>query len=98
MYRPLDAPRLQLQLAKTTGARRGAALAATARSPGMEQRVANLELVAEFEHQVTGVSVAEDGRIFVNFPRWSEDTAVSVAELMPDDALRPYPDEEWNAW
>jgi sugar lactone lactonase YvrE len=58
---------------------------------------ASIELVADFEHQVTGVSVSEDGRIFVNFPRWTEDNAISVAELK-DGRLRPYPDEEWNAW
>jgi len=56
-----------------------------------------IELVAEFGHQVTGVSVAEDGRIFVNFPRWTEDSEVSVAELK-DGKPVPYPDEEWNAW
>lgn len=56
-----------------------------------------LEEVAEFEHQVTGVTVSEDGRIFVNFPRWSEDTAVSVAELR-DGELHPYPNKEWNRW
>ncbi|MGZ8376300.1 MAG: L-dopachrome tautomerase-related protein [Gemmatirosa sp.] len=54
--------------------------------------------VARFEHQVTGVTVSEGGRIFVNFPRWSEDAPVSVAELRPDGSLRPYPDERWNAW
>jgi len=58
---------------------------------------ANIELVAEFDHQVTGVSVSETGRIFVNFPRWTEDTAVSVAELK-DGRVTPYPDQEWNAW
>jgi sugar lactone lactonase YvrE len=57
-----------------------------------------LTQVAAFEHQVTGVTVAEDGRIFVNFPRWSEDAPVSVAEVLPDGELRPYPDERWNAW
>jgi len=57
-----------------------------------------LELVARFAHQVTGVSVSEDNRIFVNFPRWTEDNAVSVAELKEDGALVPYPDQEWNAW
>ena len=56
-----------------------------------------IELVAEFGHQVTGVSVAEDGRIFVNFPRWTEDNEISVAELK-DGKPVPYPDEEWNAW
>jgi sugar lactone lactonase YvrE len=57
-----------------------------------------LTKVADFEHQVTGVTVSQDGRIFVNFPRWTEDTPVSVAELMPDGALHPYPDEQWNGW
>jgi hypothetical protein len=57
-----------------------------------------LELVATFEHQVTGVTVASDGRIFVNFPRWTEDAPISVAELTPDGEVRPYPDADWNAW
>ena len=57
-----------------------------------------IELVARFEHQVTGVTVSEDKRIFVNFPRWTEDTAVSVAELLADGALQAYPDEKWNEW
>jgi sugar lactone lactonase YvrE len=57
-----------------------------------------LQEVAKFEHQVTGVTVAEDGRIFVNFPRWSEDVPVSVAELMKDGSIKAYPNEEWNAW
>jgi sugar lactone lactonase YvrE len=65
-----------------------------------EQRAAHVALqqAAQFEHQVTGVTVSERGRIFVNFPRWTEDSPVSVAELMPDGSLRPYPDEQWNAW
>lgn len=56
-----------------------------------------LTQVARFGHQVTGVTVAEDGRIFVSFPRWTEDTAVSVAELK-NGAVVPYPDERWNTW
>ncbi|MGY4514937.1 L-dopachrome tautomerase-related protein [Lysobacter sp. HA18] len=54
--------------------------------------------VARFDHEVTGVTVTEDGRIFVNFPRWTEDAPISVAELMLDGALRAYPDERWNEW
>lgn len=57
-----------------------------------------LRQVAAFDHQVTGVTVSEDGRIFVNFPRWTEDAPISVAELMPDGALKAYPDEAWNSW
>ena len=32
-----------------------------------------LNKVMTFDHQVTGITVSKDGRIFVNFPRWSED-------------------------
>ncbi|WP_245517455.1 major royal jelly family protein [Methylorubrum sp. Q1] len=58
---------------------------------------AALTKVASFEHQVTGITVARDGRIFVNFPRWSEDAPVSVAELK-DGKPVPFPDDRWNAW
>lgn len=59
---------------------------------------ARLRAVALFPHQVTGVAVSRAGRIFVNFPRWTEDIEVSVAEWLPEGRLQPYPDEDWNAW
>jgi len=43
----------------------------------------------------TGVSVAETGRIFVNFPRWGDDVPFTVAELR-DGALHAYPDQAMN--
>jgi len=58
----------------------------------------SIEKVADFGHQVTGVTVAEDNRIFVNFPRWTEDSPISVAELAQDGTLKPFPNETWNAW
>lgn len=57
-----------------------------------------LTQVAAFEHQVTGVTVSPGGRVFVNFPRWTDDAPISVAELLPGGRLRPYPDATWNAW
>jgi sugar lactone lactonase YvrE len=54
--------------------------------------------VATFDHQVTGVAFTSDGRRFVNFPRWTEDAPVSVAEVAKDGALRPFPDARWNEW
>ena len=68
-------------------------LADTARSAGED-----LERVASFDHQVTGVAVSGDGRTFVNFPRWTEDVPVSVAELADDGTLIPYPNDAWNAY
>ena len=56
-----------------------------------------LERVASFDHQVTGVTVSEGGRVFVNFPRWTEDSPISVAEVV-NGRLTPYPDAAWNAW
>ncbi|SEM57986.1 Sugar lactone lactonase YvrE [Sphingomonas gellani] len=55
-------------------------------------------LVASFDHQVTGVAVAQDGRRFVNFPRWTDDAPISVAEVLPNGSLKPYPDANWNSW
>ena len=59
---------------------------------------ARLQTVARFDHQVTGVTVSRDGRVFVNFPRWTEDSPVSVAEVLKDGSTRAFPDERWNAW
>jgi sugar lactone lactonase YvrE len=53
---------------------------------------------AELADQVTGIAVSAEGRNFVNFPRWVGNPQYSVAELMPDGSLRPYPDREWNSW
>jgi sugar lactone lactonase YvrE len=72
--------------------------AAGAAQPEHRRAHTALQQVDQFEHQVTGVTVSERGRIFVNFPRWTEDSPVSVAEVMQDGSLRPYPDEQWNAW
>ncbi|KQP59695.1 hypothetical protein ASG40_02990 [Methylobacterium sp. Leaf399] len=72
-----------------------AALPAMAQAPSGTGPV--LTKVASFEHQVTGVTVSPEGRIFVNFPRWTEDSAVSVAEVK-DGRLVPFPDEGWNGW
>ncbi len=75
------------------------ALAACSSTPPAPQSAASVDLrqVASFDHQVTGVAVTPDGRIFVNFPRWTEDTEVSVAEVR-DGRLVPFPDADWNAW
>ena len=71
---------------------------AQALAPPNKRPSFRLEQAAAFDHQATGVAVAADGRIFVTFPRWTEDSAVSVAEVGRDGSLKPYPDEAWNAW
>ena len=82
----------------------GAALVAVAAAVGagaayaQPGRSAALSQVAQFDHQATGVAVTADGRRFVNFPRWTDDAPVSVAEVLPNGSLRPYPDAKWNGW
>lgn len=59
---------------------------------------AELEAVASSKKQWTGVAVSQQKRVFVNYPRWSDDVAVSVAELLKDGSTLPYPDRSWNEW
>ncbi len=84
---------------RTTLALTALLLAGTAAAPAFAQGAGGAQLtkVASFGHQVTGITASRDGRLFVNFPRWSEDAPVSVAELK-DGKPVPYPDEGWNAW
>jgi len=55
--------------------------------------------VAQFTgQQVTGVAVSNQGRIFVNFPRWRTGVNNSVVEVHGKDGNKPYPNKEWNSW
>jgi len=56
-----------------------------------------LDLIAESDMLWTGVAFSKDGRIFVNFPRWSDTVPVSVGEII-DGEIVPYPNTEYNSW
>ena len=58
----------------------------------------SLSEVARSENLWTGIAVSEEDRIFVNYPHWSPQTTISVAEIISTDSTRPYPDNEWNWW
>jgi sugar lactone lactonase YvrE len=72
-------------------------LAACGDTPTPNRAVDTLEIVAESTRQWTGVAVSPEGRIFVNFPRWSDDVPVSVAEIV-DGKPVAFPDARWNEW
>ncbi|MEO0513107.1 MAG: L-dopachrome tautomerase-related protein [Planctomycetota bacterium] len=59
--------------------------------------VPEIEILAESESRWTGVTAAPDGRVFVNYPRWSNEVPVSVA-VLTDDGPVPYPDARWQSW
>src|SRR5688500_7164229 len=55
-----------------------------------------LQEVASFPNQqVTGVAVSKSGRVFVNFPNWSDDHTISVAEIVGGKP-KPFPNEQLN--
>jgi sugar lactone lactonase YvrE len=58
---------------------------------------ADLQEVASLHNQqVTVVADSQKtGRIFVNFPNWSDRHTISVAEVV-NGSPKPFPNEEWN--
>src|SRR5258705_4943392 len=62
----------------------------------VDLNVGDLQMVAEFEQQVVGVSVSASGRVFVSFPRNGIDTVKnSVEEVIKNKAVA-YPNKEIN--
>lgn len=71
-------------------------LSGTAPARAAPETVGHVEDVARFDGAMpTGVTVAPDGRIFVNYPRWGDDVPFTVAELRDGKAV-PYPDAAMN--
>ena len=63
-----------------------------------ERVIGRLEVVATFNGPMpTGVSVANNGRIFVNFPRWGDAVEYTVAEIKDGKTL-PFPNAELNTY
>ena len=62
----------------------------------VDEPLGALEPVAYFNGAMpTGVTVSQQGRIFVNFPKWGDDVQFTVAELCKGEAVA-YPDAEIN--
>jgi sugar lactone lactonase YvrE len=56
------------------------------------------EVVASLDDLMpTGVTVTDDGRVFVSIPRWGDDVPYTVAEIV-DGKPVAYPDAEVNRW
>ncbi|HEV1993304.1 MAG TPA: L-dopachrome tautomerase-related protein [Candidatus Acidoferrum sp.] len=61
-----------------------------------ERVIGKIEVVATFDGPMpTGVTVTNNGRIFVNFPRWGDHVEYTVAEVK-DGKTRPYPNADLN--
>jgi sugar lactone lactonase YvrE len=61
-----------------------------------DRTIGQIEPVFEFHDAMpTGVTVAADGRIFINFPRWGDDVPFTVGEIKNGKVV-PYPDAAIN--
>lgn len=55
------------------------------------------EVFSDSTYQLTGVAVAKDNRVFVNYPYWLDTHSYSVVEVK-DGKPVPYPNAEWNSF
>jgi len=61
-----------------------------------DRTIGTLEVVATFNGPMpTGVTVADSGRVFVNFPKWGDAVEYTVAEVVKGKTI-PYPNAEIN--
>ena len=62
----------------------------------VEEALGTLEPMVFFDGAMpTGVTVSQQGRIFVNFPKWGDEVLFTVAEIRDGKAVA-YPDEAMN--
>jgi sugar lactone lactonase YvrE len=59
----------------------------------------SLELVfTDSTYQLTGVAVSRDGRLFTNYPYWSDIYQHALVEIKPVNQKVPYPNADMNSW
>jgi hypothetical protein len=56
------------------------------------------EVFHDDNFQITGVTMSKTGRLFVNYPRWSDKYVNAVVEIMKDGSVKPFPNQDWNVW
>ncbi|WJD72254.1 L-dopachrome tautomerase-related protein [Pseudomonas asiatica] len=55
--------------------------------------------VAKLDWLCNAVALTSDGRLFVGLPRWPGfEKTPSIAEVMPDGSIKPFPGGQWNDW
>jgi len=59
----------------------------------------NIETVFQDNtYQLTGVAVSKSGRVFTNYPRWSDTYRNALVEIGKNKSATPFPDINWNTW
>ncbi|CAM3941871.1 L-dopachrome tautomerase-related protein [Bordetella muralis] len=61
-----------------------------------DKSIGQLDQVFAFHDAMpTGITVTDNGRLFVNFPKWGDDVAFTVGEIREGQVF-PYPDAAFN--
>ena len=77
----------------------GLAVSLLTSSLQLAQAQAKLEPVFKDDtYQLTGIAVSKTGRLFINYPYWSDTYKYALVEVMKDGTTKPYPDAAWNSW
>jgi sugar lactone lactonase YvrE len=65
---------------------------------GQAQQTPMESVFKDKTYQLTGVAVSKSGRMFVNYPYWTDTYRYAVVEVAKDGSVKPYPDAAWNSW
>ena len=57
-----------------------------------------ISVVSSGNVMMTNAAVSPSGRLFANFPRWTEVPTPSVGEATADGGFTPFPGGAWNEW
>ncbi|CAF3555619.1 unnamed protein product [Adineta steineri] len=57
-----------------------------------------IEVAQSPDYQWNGVALTKTNRIFAAFPRATGDVTLSVAEILSNNILKPYPGGDWNTF
>jgi len=49
-------------------------------------------------YQLTGVAISKEGRLFTNYPLWSDTYKYAVVEIQTGNQVQPYPNTTMNSW
>ncbi|AHF93287.1 gluconolactonase [Opitutaceae bacterium TAV5] len=71
---------------------------AIAAVPAFSASAELVEVARSPEHMWNGVTVSKTGRLFASFPAMAGARTLSVGEILPDGAIRPYPGGTWNTY
>jgi sugar lactone lactonase YvrE len=56
------------------------------------------EVFSDSTYELTGIAVSPEGRLFTNYPYWSDIYKYAVVEIKPGNRSLPYPDLAMNSW